>query len=134
MYISVIGRVGHEPEKRMTPNGKELYTVSIAYTDYAKKEKETVWVKVTLSKMFENVIPYIKKGSKIFVNGKMSAPNVSQKTGKAYIDVYASHIELLDKKEEQAPQQPPQSFSTPTFQPQTTPQRESTGAFGDIPF
>lgn len=124
MYVNVVGNVGREPEKRVTPNGKELYSISLAYSDFGKKEKETVWVRVTLSKAFEKVIPYIKKGSKLFVTGKMGAPHVSAKNGNAYLDVFAYQVELLDKKETATEQQTaPHTY-----------QQQSQGDFGAAPF
>jgi single-strand DNA-binding protein len=101
MYVNLVGNVGNDPEKRVTPNGRELYSISVAYTDFNGGDKESVWVKVTLSKALEKVIPFIKKGSKIFITGKMGTPRVSAKNGKAYLDVYAYQVELLDKKENQ---------------------------------
>ena len=101
MLVNFIGRLGSDPESRVTPNGKELVNVSVAYDEKTPQGKETVWVKVTLSKMFAGLIPYLKKGMKVFISGKMNAPKISPKNGKVYIDVFAHAIEMLDKKEQE---------------------------------
>jgi len=104
MYVNFIGRLGADPEKRVTPNGKTLFSLSVAYND--KQTKETVWVKVTLSSIYENLMPYLTKGKQLFVSGKMKAPKVSEK-GKVFIDVFANAVDLIntEPKEQQEQQQ-----------------------------
>ena len=98
MYLTMLGNLGADIEKRMTPNGKELYSGSLAYKK--SKDDEATWVKLTFSKAFEYLVPYLKKGTKLMVQGRLSPPRVSEKNGKAYLDVWVSYCDLAgDKKE-----------------------------------
>ena len=75
--MQFIGILGRDPEMRFTPSGAPVTNFSVAVNDdYKNKEGETVkktyWYKVVAwNKLAEICNQYLKKGSKVFVEGKL---------------------------------------------------------------
>lgn len=98
--VYLIGNVGREPEQK----GKVVKT-SLGTTEYQKKdgknEKYTEWHNlVFFGTQAETALKYIKKGSKIGVEGKIKTDEYQ---GKKYTQIIVSSLELLDGKTEQKP-------------------------------
>lgn len=105
--VILIGYVGKDPESRTSPAGLVITSFSLATTEKYKNkqtnamEKSTEWFRVIT---FDNpVISYIKKGSKIYIEGKLKTRKYTDKSGveKSITEVIANTIQLLDKKEEE---------------------------------
>jgi len=110
-----IGNLGRDPEMRFMPDGKAVCNFSIAisekYKDKSGESKEvTEWVNVALfGKLAEIAGEYLKKGSKVYIEGKMK----TEKYSKDGIDRYTTKIigekmEMLSSKSEtQSTSKPP---------------------------
>lgn len=89
-----IGNLGRDPEMRFMPDGKAVCNFSIAisekYKDKSGEAKEvTEWVNVAFfGKLAEIAGEYLKKGSKVYVEGKMK----TEKYSKDGIDRYTTKI------------------------------------------
>jgi single-strand DNA-binding protein len=125
-----IGNLGKDPEMRFMPDGKAVCNFSIAisekYKDKSGESKEvTEWVNVALfGKLAEIAGEYLKKGSKVYVEGKMK----TEKYSKDGIDRHTTKIigekmEMLNTKSE----------SADTLRAQTKP-AETFEMDDDIPF
>jgi single-strand DNA-binding protein len=82
--ITVIGRLGRDPEMRYMPNGDPVTSFSVA-TDRAwndkngQKQKETTWFRVSVfGKSAETANQYLSKGKMVLVEGRL---RVDPKTG-----------------------------------------------------
>ena len=80
--IIIVGNLGRDPEMRFTPNGQAVTSFSVAtsrqYTaNNGQQVKETVWFRVSAwGKLAETCNQYLKKGSKVLVEGRLTAdPN-----------------------------------------------------------
>jgi single-strand DNA-binding protein len=80
--IIVVGNLGRDPEMRYTPSGQAVTTFSVAtnrtYTgNNGQQVKETIWFRVSAwGKQAETCNNYLKKGSKVLVEGRLQAdPN-----------------------------------------------------------
>jgi single-strand DNA-binding protein len=74
--VSVVGRIGHDPEMKYLPSGMAVTNVSIATDDYAGKDdpKHTTWFRLTFwGAKAEAVNQYVKKGDWLAVVGKMKS-------------------------------------------------------------
>jgi len=102
-----IGNLGKDPEMRFMPDGKAVCNFSIAisekYKDKSGESKEvTEWVNVALfGKLAEIAGEYLKKGSKVYIEGKMK----TEKYSKDGVDRYTTKIigekmEMLSSKGE----------------------------------
>lgn len=84
-----IGRAGRDPEFKTLPSGKTLVKFSLAVGRKFKDVDETEWVNCTaFDKLAEIISQYVKKGSQIYVRGRMKTDKY-QKDGK---DVYSTGI------------------------------------------
>lgn len=75
--LIIVGNLGKDPEMRYTPAGQAVTSFSVAstrkYTNSGGQQvKETVWFRVSVwGKMAENCNTYLKKGSKVLVEGRL---------------------------------------------------------------
>jgi single-strand DNA-binding protein len=96
--IRLIGNLGQNPEVKETANGKKLAKFSIAtnesYRDENGKEvKETMWHNLIVwGKQADTVAKYLKKGSEVAIEGKLSNRNYTDKDGiKRYVTEIVVH-------------------------------------------
>lgn len=114
----LIGHVGQDPEVRYLPDGTPTATVSIATTSRWKdsasgeSKEKTEWHRVVFfRKLAEIVAEYIKKGSHVYVEGRLQTRQWEDKQGvKHYTtEIVANTLEMLDKKPASADDAPPAS-------------------------
>ena len=76
--IIIVGNLGKDPEMRYTPSGQPVTSMNVAssrqYTgSNGQPVKETVWFRVSVwGKMAEPCNTYLKKGSKVLVEGRLT--------------------------------------------------------------
>lgn len=87
-----IGNLGRDPEMRVMPNdGKCVTNFSMAITEFYKdkqgqKQEVTEWVNVVFfGKLAEIAGKYLKKGSKIYVEGKLKTEKYQKDGQDRYI-------------------------------------------------
>lgn len=125
MYLGnlpIIGHLGRDPEMRFTSSGKAVTNFSVAvnrqYTgpstgsgQAGQTVKETYWFKCTAwDKQAEVCNQYLKKGSKVFVEGRLTAdpstggPRIWTKqdgTPQASFELTIATIKFLDSRPEE---------------------------------
>lgn len=116
-----IGRLGNDPETRYMPNGNAVTSISLAVgDDYkdkdGKKVEQTEWVRVSaFGKLAEVMAQYLKKGSKVYIEGKMKTRSYDKDGQKHYAtEINASEMFMLDGKQDA--QQPAQQGHKPAQQ------------------
>ena len=100
--IFVTGNVGRDPESRFAPSGESFVTFSLAVTTGPKNNQKTDWLEISCNgKTAELVQSYVRKGSKLLVEGTPSANAYVNKEGKAVatLRVSANNIEFIGSKE-----------------------------------
>jgi single-strand DNA-binding protein len=114
--ITIIGRVGRDPEMRYTPTGQAVTNFSVAASEKytassGEKVEKTVWFRISAwGKTAELCKQYIKKGMLVQVIGKMSGdeggnPRVYTKqdgSSSASFEVTANNVLFLSKVEHTA--------------------------------
>ena len=76
--IVIVGNLGRDPEMRYTPSGTPVTSLNVAtnrkYTGSdGQVVKETTWFRVSVfGKNAENCAQYLKKGSGVLVEGRLS--------------------------------------------------------------
>ncbi len=111
--IIIVGNLGRDPEMRYTPSGQAVTSFSVAtnrtYTgNNGQQVKETIWFRVSAwGKQAETCNNYLRKGSKVLVEGRLQAdPNSGGPrtfsrqdgtTGSSF-EVVASQIRFLTTK------------------------------------
>jgi single-strand DNA-binding protein len=94
--VILIGNLGQDPDTRYTPNGNAVVNLSIA-TDESYKDRQTgqmvpktEWHKIVMfGKVAEVAGQYLRKGSKIYVEGKLQTRKWQNKDGQ---DVYTTEV------------------------------------------
>jgi single-strand DNA-binding protein len=140
----LIGNVGKDPEIRHLENGTPVCTLTLATSEsYTNKSGEKVtstdWHNIVLWRgLAEIANKYVKKGSQIYVEGRIKSRSYDDKEGnKKYItEIVADTMQLLGRKPDdgsaassnQAPVQ-----ETKTTQETDVYTQSATGA-DDLPF
>lgn len=101
--IFVTGNVGRDPEARYAPSGETFVTFSLAVTTGSKDNQKTDWLEISCNgRTAETVQKWVKKGSKLLIEGTPSANAYVNKEGKAVatLRVSASNVEFIGGKQE----------------------------------
>jgi len=106
--VMLIGRLGQDPELKYTPAGAAVLTLSVATNTSWKsqdgsQQEQTEWHRVVAwRKLAEIIAQYAKKGSRIYVEGKLNTRSWEDKDGvKRYTtEVAADQIQLLEGRGE----------------------------------
>lgn len=106
--VILIGNLGKDPEVRYTPNGLAVANVSIATTEVWKdkqsgeNQERTEWHRVAFyGRTAEIAGEYLRKGSKIFVEGRLQTRKWQDKnTGqdRYTTEIIADTLQMLDSK------------------------------------
>jgi len=104
--VILVGRLGQEPELKYTPSGAAVLTLSVATnTSYKGQDgnnvENTEWHRVVVwRKLAEIMAQYAKKGSRVYVEGKLATRSWDdQNSVKRYTtEVQAEHMQLLDSR------------------------------------
>ena len=138
--VILLGNIGQDPEVRFSPSGTAFANVTLATSEKWKdkqtgeQKEKTEWSKLVFSgRLAEVVGEYVKKGSKLYVEGKLETRKWTNKEGQ---DQYTTEIkvfqmEMLDSKPQGQPSQQvgfaPQNQQAPQqggFQQQPQPQQQ----------
>ncbi len=107
--MTIIGNLCQDPEKRVTPTGASVVTISIAvnekFTDkQGNKQERTEYIRcVFWDKQAELIAQYCKKGSQLYVEGSLKTREWEDKEGnKRYTtEVIARSMQFLDSRQSQ---------------------------------
>lgn len=104
--VILVGNVGQDPETRYMPNGGAVTNISLATSETWKdkntgeQQERTEWHRVTFyQRLAEIVAEYVKKGSKLYVEGSLRTRSWEQDGIKRYAtEVIANEMQMLDSK------------------------------------
>lgn len=132
--VILVGTLGKDPETKYMPSGNAVTSFSVATSESWKdksgeKQESTEWHNITMfGKLAEIAEKYLKKGSKVYLEGKIKTEKYQAKDGteKSITKIVCHELQMLDSKPEGAPAR------------QAAPaQKEPTGGdpfMDDIPF
>lgn len=107
-----LGFCGKEPEIKETQDGKTVANFSLAMSESWKgkdgsKQEKTEWIKIVAFGNLANIVKnYVKKGSKVYVEGSIQTrkwtdkENVERYTTEIILQGFNSNIQLLDSKKD----------------------------------
>lgn len=102
-----MGNVGADPEVRYLPNGNAVTTLSVATSETWKdkttgeKQDRTEWHRVVcFNRLGEIAGEYIRKGSKLYVEGSLRTRKWQDQQGqdRYTTEIIATDIQMLDSK------------------------------------
>ena len=149
--VILIGRLGRDPETRYMPNGDAITNFSLATDEQwrdrnGERQTRTEWHNITLfGKLGEIASQYLRKGSQVFIEGKIQSRKYTGKDGieRTAYDIIGNEMKMLGNRNDGSDSDnnnaaPP--ISNPPPAPcRQPPQHESTPATvddidDDIPF
>lgn len=145
--VIIVGNLGNDPEVRTMPNGEQVANISVAtsesWTDKntGEKRENTEWHRIVFYRRQAEICgQYLKKGSKVYVEGRLKTRKWQDQNGQ---DRYTTEIQgdVLQMLSSQSDSQPqaggkPQHSAKPQKQPpQEIYSQEEQADFDDeIPF
>src|SRR3990167_8069317 len=94
--VILIGNLGRDPETRYMPNGEAVANITVATTETWKdktsgeKQEKTEWHRVTFYRRLAEIVgEYLKKGSQVYIEGRLETRKWQDKEGK---DRYTTEI------------------------------------------
>ena len=105
--VMLIGNLGRDPEVRYMPNGQPVATITIATSEAWKdkasgaQQERTEWHRVVMfRKLAEIAGEYLKKGSKIYIEGRLQTRKWQDKEGqdRYTTEVLADQMQMLDSR------------------------------------
>lgn len=148
--VILIGNLGSDPETRYMPNGDAVCNIRVATTESWKdkqsgdKKEITEWHRVVFyRKLAEIAGQYLKKGSQVYLEGRIRTRKWTDKEGQERYttEIEANEMQMLGKRENGGP--PPMGSTAPPAQAQSQPAQNAAPATvgsgfndfeGDMPF
>jgi len=121
--VILIGRLGNDPELKVTQSGTQMTNISIATSESWKdkqtgqQQEKTEWHRVVFfNRLADIASQYLKKGSKVYVEGSLRTRKWTDQQGveKYTTEIIGSEMQMLDSRNDDstgggyAPQQAPQ--------------------------
>ena len=101
--VMLIGHLGKDPELKYTPSGVAVATFSIATSEQWKdqdgnQQEKTEWHNIVAwRKLAEIVGEYLKKGKKVYIEGKLQTRTYEKDGVKRYVtEIVADQLIMLD--------------------------------------
>ena len=104
--VILVGNVGGDPETRYMPNGNAVTNITMATSETWKdkntgeQQERTEWHRITFyQRLAEIVAEYVRKGSKLYVEGRLQTRSWEQDGVKRYAtDIIANEMQMLDSR------------------------------------
>jgi single-strand DNA-binding protein len=105
--IMLIGNLGRDPEMSYLPSGKAVTKFSVAVSrrwndrESGERREETTWFNaVAFDRLAETCNTYLHKGSKVYLEGRMTSRKYTNKDGVEVTawDVNLTDMQMLDPK------------------------------------
>ncbi|MHB8600184.1 MAG: single-stranded DNA-binding protein [Ktedonobacteraceae bacterium] len=105
--VMLIGNLGRDPEMNYTPSGTAVTKFSLAVSRTSKvpgsgeRREETEWFNIVAwEKLAETCSAYLHKGSKVYIEGRISQRKYTDREGiqRNAMDIIASNMEILTPK------------------------------------
>ena len=117
--VIIVGNLGNDPETRFTTSGAAVTNISVATSEKWKDkttgqpQEKTEWHNITFfGKLAEIAGQYLKKGSKVYVEGSLNTEKWQDKDGndRYTTKIKARDMQMLDSRGDSsaAPQAVPQ--------------------------
>ncbi|WP_252105827.1 MULTISPECIES: single-stranded DNA-binding protein [unclassified Halomonas] len=105
--VILIGNLGQDPEVRFTPSGTAVANLNLATSDTwtdrqsGQRQERTEWHRIVLfNKTAEIAQQYLKKGSKVYVEGRLQTRKWQDQNGqdRYSTEIVANDMQMLDSR------------------------------------
>jgi single-strand DNA-binding protein len=142
--VILVGNLGADPEVRYLPSGDAVTNIRIATTDTWKdksggKQERTEWHRVVFfGRQAEVAGEYLKKGSQVYVEGRIRTNKWQDKDGqdRYTVEIVADRMQMLGRRGggTEALEQAPETGARPAGKPQPKSGSGFEDFEDDIPF
>lgn len=146
--VTLIGRLGNDPDVRSTQDGRSIVNLSVATSETWKdknsgeKKEKTEWHRVVifnegLGKIAQQ---YLNKGSKVYLEGQLQTRKWEDKSGQekytteVVIQNYSGNLTLLDSRNDNSSQNSQISDNKNNFNDTSSKIEENNEFDDEIPF
>ena len=136
--VIIVGNCGQDPETRYLPSGGAVTNISIATSEAWKdktsgeQQERTEWHRVVFfNRLGEIAVEYLKKGSKVYVEGSLRTRKWQGQDGsdRYTTEIVASEMQMLDSRGGQeggySPQQDSGGYQQQAPQQRQAPQQQN---------
>ena len=107
LKATIIGNLGNDPDMRYAASGSPMLRFNVASnyrtrTPEGEYQDRTQWVRVTVaSNRAESLSPYLKKGSRVYVEGRLEARPWTDQQGqiRAGLEVLANEVQFMSARQ-----------------------------------
>ena len=105
--VILIGNLGKDPEVRYSPNGGAIANISLATTESWKDKNtgeqvdKTEWHRIVFFRRLAEIAgEYLKKGSKVYIEGKLQTRKWQDQNGqdRYTTEIVANEMQMLDSR------------------------------------
>tara|TARA_R110002073_G_scaffold333870_1_gene522194 strand:- start:7722 stop:8219 length:498 start_codon:yes stop_codon:yes gene_type:complete len=104
--VILVGNLGNDPETRYLPDGNAVTNISIATSESWKdkntgqQNERTEWHRVVFFRRLAEIAgEYLKKGSKVYVEGQLRTRQYEKEGQKHYsTEIVANEMQMLDSR------------------------------------
>ena len=105
--VILIGNLGQDPEVRYMPNGNAVANVTLATSESWKdrntgeQQERTEWHRVVFFRRLAEIAgEYLKKGSKVYIEGKLQTRKWQDQNGqdRYTTEIVADEMQMLDSR------------------------------------
>jgi single-strand DNA-binding protein len=143
--VILMGNLGRDPEVRYMPNGDAVCNFSIATTDSWKdkagaKQERTEWHNIVMyRKLAEIAGEYLKKGSSVYIEGRLQTRKWQTKEGndRYTTEIVSDQMQMLGKKpdgETPSHQSNEPAYDKEAYKPENNKSNNFDDFEDDIPF
>ena len=104
--VMIIGNLGADPELKYTPSGQPVTTFRVAVgrtwrTPEGENRDETEWFRVVAwNKLAETCNEYLRKGSKVYIEGRFQTRSWEKDGQKQYMtELVANEMQMIDSRQ-----------------------------------
>ncbi len=104
--VILVGNLGNDPETRYMPDGNAVTNITVATSrswkdrDSGEQKERTEWHRVVFFRRLAEIAgEYLKKGSKVYIEGALRTRNWEKDGQKHYTtEIVANEMQMLDSR------------------------------------
>ena len=141
--VIIVGNLGQDPDIRYTADGSAVANISVATTDTWKdkqtgeKKENTEWHRIVFFKRLAEIVgEYLKKGSQVYIDGKLRTRKWQDQSGndRYTTEIVASDMKMLSKNHELTTSKQQNTGQKLALNQSKTPAHSMDQLDDDIPF
>lgn len=140
--VTLIGRLGKDPETRFMPNGEAVCNFSVATSETwndrnGQRVERTEWHNITMYRRLAEIAgQYLKKGSQVYLEGRIQSRKYQGKDGieRTAYDIIVNEMKMLGGGNGEQQAQSAQAETPTPPRRQATPAAPVEDIDDDVPF